>query len=109
MLGGVIGGRGDELSGSVGAGGSPPSGGFSLPDLSPDWNWSDLPVKLTASESVSYNSNIFAVPSGSNVLLNGQPHGDFTLDLVLWSINESQLVWPAVFLRRDVQAHTVSA
>jgi hypothetical protein len=78
MLGGVIGGRGDELSGSVGAGGSPPSGGFSLPDLSADWNWSDLPVKLSASESVSYNSNIFAVPSGSNLLLNGQPHGDFT-------------------------------
>src|SRR5271157_3342519 len=78
MLGGAIGGRGDELSGSLGAGGSPPSGGFSLPDLSADWNWSDLPVKLSGSESVSYNSNIFAVPNGSNLLLNGQPHGDFT-------------------------------
>jgi hypothetical protein len=78
MLGGVIGSRGDELSGSVGAGGSPPAGGFSLPDLPANWNWSDLPVRLTASESVSYNSNIFAVPNGSNLLLNGQPQGDFT-------------------------------
>ena len=47
MLGGVIGGRGDELSGSVGAGGSLPSGGFSLPALPDDWNWSDLPVRLS--------------------------------------------------------------
>src|SRR5579871_4231992 len=78
MLGGVIGGRGDELSGSVGASATPPSGGFSLPDLSPDWNWSDLPVKLSASEAVSYNSNIFAIPNGSNILTNGQKNGDFT-------------------------------
>ena len=34
MLGGVIGGRGDELSGSVGAAGQSPAGGFSLPDAS---------------------------------------------------------------------------
>ncbi len=78
MLGGVIGGRGDELSGSLGASATPPSGGFSLPDLSPDWNWSDLPVKLTASEAVSYNSNIFAIPNGSDLLINGQKNGDFT-------------------------------
>jgi hypothetical protein len=53
MLGGVTGGWGDELSGSVGAGG-PSSGGFSWPALPDEWNWSDLPVRLSASESVSY-------------------------------------------------------
>jgi hypothetical protein len=74
MLGGATGGRGDELSGSVGAGGSS-SPGFSLPAL--PGNWSDLPVRLTASESVSYNSNIFAVPVGTS-LPNDQPQGDFT-------------------------------
>ena len=37
------------------------------------------------------------------MLLNGQPHGDFTSTVVLWSIDESQLVWPTVFLRRDVR------
>jgi hypothetical protein len=31
MLGGVTGGRGDELSGSVRMGGAAPSGGFALP------------------------------------------------------------------------------
>ena len=77
MLGGVTGGRGDELSGSVGAGGSSSSGGFSLPDLPADWNWSDLPVRLTASESISYNSNILALPTGTSAP-NGQPQGDFT-------------------------------
>ncbi|HZD30134.1 MAG TPA: hypothetical protein VE779_00590 [Candidatus Angelobacter sp.] len=74
MLGGATGGRGDELSGSVGAGGSS-SSGFSLPSL--PGNWSDLPVRLTASESVTYNSNIFAVPVGTS-LPNDQPQGDFT-------------------------------
>ena len=88
MLGGVIGGRGDELSGSLGAGGSPPSGGFSLPDLSPDWNWSDLPVKLTASEAVSYNSNIFAIPNGSNLLIERPAERGFHLDVVIWSVDE---------------------
>jgi hypothetical protein len=71
MLGGATGGRGDELSGSVAAGGT---SSFSLPGL-PE-NWSDLPVKLSASESVSYNSNILAAPVGT--ILNGQPRGDFT-------------------------------
>jgi hypothetical protein len=74
MLGGATGGRGDELSDSVGASGSPASG-FSLPAL--PGNWSDLPVRLTASESVGYNSNIFAVPIGTR-LPNDQPQGDFT-------------------------------
>jgi hypothetical protein len=75
MLGGVTGGRGDDLSGSVGADSSLSPGGFSLPAL-PE-NWSDLPVRLTASESVGYNSNIFGVPIGT-VLPNDEPQGDFT-------------------------------
>ena len=76
MLGGVTGGWGDELSGSVGAGG-PSSGGFSLPALPDEWNWSDLPVRLSASESVSYNSNILSLPIGMSAT-NGLPQGDFT-------------------------------
>ena len=74
MLGGVSGGRGDELSGSVGA---PSPRVFALPSLPADWNWSELPVQLTASETISYNSNIFALPTGA-VQLNGGPQGDFT-------------------------------
>ena len=76
MLGGVTGGWGDELSGSVGAGG-PSSGGFSWPALPDEWNWSDLPVRLSASESVSYNGNILALPIGTSTT-NGLPQGDFT-------------------------------
>ncbi len=76
MLGGVTGGWGDELSGSVGAGG-PSSSGFSWPALPDEWNWSDLPVRLSASESVSYNSNILALPTGMSTT-NGLPQGDFT-------------------------------
>ena len=76
MLGGVTGGWGDELSGSVGAG-VPSSGGFSWPTLPDEWNWSDLPVRLSASESVSYNSNILALPIGTSTT-NGLPQGDFT-------------------------------
>jgi hypothetical protein len=75
MLGGVTGGRSDELSGAVGptsAGPSFPS--FDLPTL-PE-NWSDLPVRLTASQSVAYNSNIFGVANGVP-LLGGEAHGDF--------------------------------
>ena len=60
MLGGVTGGRGQELSGAVTSSGPsfPSFDGAVLPTL-PE-NWSDLPVKLTASQSVAYNSNIFA-------------------------------------------------
>jgi len=78
MLGGVTGGRGDELSGVVGpasAGTNFPSfDDFALPTL-PE-NWSDLPVRLTASQSVAYNSNIFGVANGF-VLPAGAAHGDF--------------------------------
>jgi hypothetical protein len=75
MLGGVTGGRGDQLSGSVGVGDPSSWGGFVLPTL-PE-NWADMPFRLTASESVSYNSNIFAVPT-NGVTLARQTRGDFT-------------------------------
>jgi hypothetical protein len=78
ILGGVTGGRGDELSdaaGSASAGpNSSPSDGFVLPTL-PE-NWSDLPVRLSASESEQYNSNIFGVANGVP-LPPGSAHGDF--------------------------------
>jgi hypothetical protein len=36
-----------------------------------------LPVRLSASESVSYNSNILSLPIGMSTT-NGLPQGDFT-------------------------------
>ena len=73
-LGGVIGGRGQELSGSLAAATAPPSGGFVLPAL-PE-NWADLPFVLTASEAESYNSNINGIPIGFPV-----PPGESRADL----------------------------
>ncbi len=78
MLGGVTGGRGDELSGAVGpapAGPSFPSFDDPVLPTLPE-NWSDLPVRLTASQSVAYNSNIFGVADGVP-LTPGSAHGDF--------------------------------
>ena len=71
-LGAVTGGRGQELSGSV----TPASGpyGFALPSV-PE-NWADLPFKLTASQTVSYNSNINSFPI--DVAPKGAIVGDFT-------------------------------
>ena len=73
-LGAVTGGRGQELSGSV----TPSNGslfdGFALPSL-PE-NWADLPVQLTAGQSVSYNSNVNNFPVG--FAGRGQVVGDFT-------------------------------
>ncbi len=73
-LGAVTGGRGQELSGSV----SPANGslfdGFVLPAV-PE-NWADLPFKLTASQTVSYNSNVSAFPI--SVAPRGAILGDFT-------------------------------
>jgi hypothetical protein len=78
ILGGVTGGRGDELSdaaGSASAGAnSQTSDGFVLPTL-PE-NWSDLPVRLSASQSEAYDSNIFGIYNGF-VLPQGSAHGDF--------------------------------
>jgi Putative beta-barrel porin 2 len=74
-LGAVTGGRGQELSGSV----TPATGssfdGLALPAI-PE-NWADLPFKLTASDNVSYNSNINSLPVGF-VNPRGGPQGDFT-------------------------------
>jgi hypothetical protein len=74
-LGGVTGGRGQELSGSVTPSNAGSLDGFALPSV-PE-NWADLPVKLTASETVSYNSNINSLPIGFPNPRGG-PQGDFT-------------------------------
>jgi hypothetical protein len=72
-LGAVTGGRGQELSSSVtAANGS--LDGFVLPSV-PE-NWADLPFKLTASQTVSYNSNVSSFPIG--VAPRGAVLGDFT-------------------------------
>src|ERR1700722_15974827 len=72
-LGAVTGGRGQELSSSVTpADGS--SDGFVLPSV--PGNWADLPFKLTASQTVSYDSNINSFPVG--FAPRGTTVGDFT-------------------------------
>jgi Putative beta-barrel porin 2 len=74
-LGGVTGGRGQELSGSVATASTPSSlGGFVLPAL-PE-NWDDLPFTLTASQTESYSSNINGIPLGVPV-----PPGETRADL----------------------------
>jgi hypothetical protein len=74
MLGAVTGGRGQELSGSVTPASGSPLDGLALPSV-PE-NWSDLPFKLTASQIVSYNSNISSFPIG--FAPRGTILGDFT-------------------------------
>jgi hypothetical protein len=72
-LGEVTGSRGQELSSSV----TPANGsfdGFVLPSV--PGNWADLPFKLTASQTVSYNSNISSFPVA--VAPKGAVLGDFT-------------------------------
>ncbi len=73
-LGAVTGGRAQDLSGSVTSASGSSFGGFALPSV--PGNWADLPVKLTASQTVSYNSNLSGFPVG--VALPGQVLGDFT-------------------------------
>jgi hypothetical protein len=73
-LGAVTGGRGQELSGSVTPANGPLTGGLALPSV--PQNWADLPFKLTASETVSYNSNINSFPV--DVAPRGTIVGDFT-------------------------------
>jgi hypothetical protein len=72
-LGAVTGGRGQDLSSSVTSADGSSFGGFALPSV-PE-NWADLPVKLTASQTVSYNSNLSGFPVG--VATPGQVVGDF--------------------------------
>jgi Putative beta-barrel porin 2 len=74
-LGAVTGGRGQELSGSVTSPNGAPFDGFVLPSV-PE-NWADLPVKLTASQTVSYNSNVNGLPIGFPSVPGSQV-GDFT-------------------------------
>jgi Putative beta-barrel porin 2 len=73
-LGAVTGGRAQDLSGSVTSAGGSSFGGFALPSI-PE-NWADLPVRLTASQTVSYNSNINGLPIGLAPV--GAVLGDFT-------------------------------
>ena len=74
-LGAVTGGRGQELSGSVTPANGPLFDEFPLPSV--PQNWADLPFKLTASQTVSYNSNIDSLPIGFPNPRGG-PQGDFT-------------------------------
>jgi Putative beta-barrel porin 2 len=73
-LGAVTGGWAQDLSGSVTSASGSSFGGLALPSI-PD-NWSDLPVRLTASQNVSYNSNVNGFPIG--VAPVGAVLGDFT-------------------------------
>jgi hypothetical protein len=73
-LGAVTGGRGQELSGSVTPANGSLFGEFPLPSV--PQNWDDLPFKLTATQDVSYNSNISSFPIG--VAPKGAILGDFT-------------------------------
>lgn len=73
-LGGVTGGRGQELSGSLAPANTSSSGGFVLPAL-PE-NWADLPFTLNASQTESYSSNIDGIPLGVPV-----PAGEARADL----------------------------
>jgi hypothetical protein len=73
-LGAVTGGRGQELSGSVTPASGPQFGEFPLPPV-PE-NWADLPFKLTASQTVTYNSNVSSFPVG--VAPTGTRVGDFS-------------------------------
>ena len=73
-LGGVTGGRGQELSGSLATASTPSLGGFALPSL--PQNWDDLPFTLTASQTESYSSNVNGIALGVPV-----PPGEARADL----------------------------
>ncbi len=73
-LGAVTGGRGQELSSSVTPAANGVFEGVVLPSV-PE-NWADLPFKLTASQTESYNSNISSFPIG--FAPKGAVLGDFT-------------------------------
>jgi Putative beta-barrel porin 2 len=73
-LGAVTGGRAQDLSGSVTSASGSSFGGFALPSM-PE-NWADLPMRLTASQTVTYNSNLNGFPIGVAPL--GAVLGDFT-------------------------------
>ena len=80
------------------------SGGFVLPTF-PE-NWADLPFKLTASETVSYNTNILPFRSASP--REGGVLGDFTSTTILAS-QPKPTVWPTAFLRHDFRSYALSS
>ena len=109
-LGAVTGGRGQELSGSVTPAGGSPYGldGLALPSI-PE-NWADLPFKLTATQDVSYNSNVSSFPVGAAP--RGTVVGDFTTTTNFGlstkaNVSNQQLFLDATFgvirYHRDVQ------
>lgn len=73
-LGAMTGGQAQELSGSVTPGNGPLLEGLALPSV--PQNWADLPFRLTASQTVSYNSNISSFPIGTAPV--GAILGDFS-------------------------------
>lgn len=75
-LGAVTGGRGQELSSSVTPSSASLIDGLVLPAV-PE-NWADLPFRLTASQTLSYNSNVSSIPVGLSSLVPGAVLGDFT-------------------------------
>ncbi len=93
-LGGVTGGWGQELSGSLAAANTPSWDGFALPTL-PE-NWADLPFKLTASQDVSYNSNVNGVASG--FAPPGLVLGDFTTTSNLGFATKANLYGQQLYL-----------
>jgi hypothetical protein len=93
-LGGVTGGWGQELSGSLAAANTPSWDGFVLPTL-PE-NWADLPFKLTASQNVSYNSNVNGIASG--FAAPGQVLGDFTTTTNLGFATKANLYGQQLYL-----------
>ena len=108
MLGGVTGGRGQELSGAVTSSGPsfPSFDGVVLPTL-PE-NWSDLPVRLTASQSVAIQQQYLCGSPRLRVAA-GRCARRFCLHNARWPFDQALLVWSAVFLRRLVWRDTLSS
>jgi hypothetical protein len=106
MLGGVTAGRGDDLLGSVVAGGPSSFGGFNLPAL-PE-NWSDLPVQAERFRNHKLQQQHFC-RSDRDELAEWRVFRRLYLDVVLRAFDQSQLVWTTVFLQRHVRSDTLSS
>ena len=87
-LGAVTGGRGQELSGSVTPANGPLFDEFPLPSV--PQNWADLPFKLTASQTESYNSNVSSFPIG--VAPKGAVVRRFHVDIQFWLLNQGERI-----------------
>ena len=79
--------------------------GFVLPSV-PE-NWADLPFKLTASQTVSYNSNISSFPVGVAPL--GAVLGDFTSTTNFGFSDQGERIRSTVVSGRDLRRHTLSS